>query len=135
MTNPITITLPGEPRGKGRPRFGNGRAYTDDATRAYEHALALAAKVAMVGQAPLQGPVAVTVGAYIGIPMSWSQKRQQEAIRGERRPTGKPDADNIIKTLDSFNAIVWNDDAQIVEATVIKKYSVQPALVVTVRVV
>lgn len=36
----LTFTVPGEPRGKGRPRFSGGRAYTDSETRAYERKIA-----------------------------------------------------------------------------------------------
>lgn len=134
MSEPVTITLQGAPRGKGRPRFGQGRAYTDAATKAYEAALAWAAKQEMGGREPFAGPVQVTIGAFMEIPMSWSRARHQEAITGQRRPMTKPDADNIVKAaLDAMNGIVFIDDKQVVEVGVIKKYSVQPALVVTVR--
>ena len=65
----IVIELPGEPRGKGRPRSRIARGgagqqfvavYTDAKTRAYEKALAWAGKAAMGGRKPLLGPLAVT---------------------------------------------------------------------------
>lgn len=34
----VDFTVPGEPRGKGRPRFSkSGHTYTDSETRAYEN--------------------------------------------------------------------------------------------------
>ncbi len=67
------------------------------------------------------------------IPRTWSKKKKRAAFLGTTRPTGRPDADNLLKALDSFNEIVFRDDAQIVEAHVLKIYSDMPALTVTVR--
>lgn len=33
----LTFEVPGDPRGKGRPRFSGGHAYTDSETKAYEN--------------------------------------------------------------------------------------------------
>jgi Holliday junction resolvase len=48
------------------------------------------------------------------------------------RPTGKPDLDNYLKTLDACNNIVWVDDSQVVSATVMKRYGQNPGITVTV---
>jgi Holliday junction resolvase RusA-like endonuclease len=123
----ITFRIDIEPRGKGRPRFGNGRTFTDPKTRAYETAIGFAARVAMAGRAALEGPVHLHVTAFMPMP-----KKMPADRRGA--PTTKPDADNILKALaDSCNGIVWKDDAQIVEATIVKQYSTAPALVVVAR--
>jgi Holliday junction resolvase RusA-like endonuclease len=67
------------------------------------------------------------------IPQSWSQKKQRMALAGEVRPTGKPDADNVLKAMcDGMNGVVWRDDAQAVEVSVSKRYGPTPG--VTVRV-
>lgn len=121
------------PRGKGRPRFGRGHAFTDSKTRAYENRLASEARLLMRGKPAMEGPLSVTVGAFFPIPKSWPKARQQAAIAGTERPVGKPDADNLLKSLDSFNGIFWKDDAQIVQATVMKRYSSAPALVIQIR--
>src|SRR5262249_22488485 len=119
--------------GKGRPRFGHGAVYTDKKTIAFERAIAWAAKQEMAGKDPLSGPVCVTIGAFMPIPLSWNRTAHLEATSGQRRPAVKPDADNIAKAvLDGLTSIVFHDDKQVVEMTVIKKYSVQPAVVVTV---
>ena len=134
MTAPITINVPGDPRGKGRPRFGHGAVYTDKKTVAFEQSLAWAAKLEMAGRDPFSGPVIVTIGAYMPIPLSWNRTAHLEAISGARRPSVKPDADNIAKAvLDALNGVVFHDDKQVVEMMVMKKYGVQPSTVVTVR--
>ncbi len=129
----ITLRIDIEPRGKGRPRFGNGRTFTDPKTRAYESRLQSEARLLMAGKPKLEGPLSVHVTAFMPIPKSWSAGKQMTAIQGAIRPTTKPDADNLLKTLDAFNGVLWEDDAQIVEATVVKRYSSSPALVVIAR--
>jgi Holliday junction resolvase RusA-like endonuclease len=129
----ITIELAGEPRGKGRPRFTRGGiAYTPSATRSYEASLAWTAAAAMKGAKPLEGPLTLTVEAHMPIPSSWSGKRQRMAAAGEIRPTTRPDADNLLKTVDGLNGIVWRDDAQVVDVSIAKLYSERPRLVITV---
>lgn len=129
----VTITLPGEPRGKGRPRFARGHAYTPQSTRSYTDALAMTAKVEMIGKPLFDGPLLIQMLAAMPIPASWPLKKQQAAIRGELWPLGKPDLDNFGKlAMDAFNGIVWRDDSTVVKATMEKRYSVSPCLVVTV---
>ena len=132
---PIVIRLAGEPEGKGRPRFARatGRAFTPAATRAYEAALRYAAQTAMNGRPPVDGPLAVTLTAFMPVPASWSKKKQAAALDGELWPVGKPDADNLLKTIDALNEVVWRDDKQAVIATVVKTYSARPELRIVVR--
>lgn len=134
ITQSVTVTLPGIPRGKGRPRFvrATGRTYTDAQTESYEGALKWAAKSQMHGNAPMEGPLAVTMIAEFAIPASWSKKRQSAAMAREVRPTGKPDADNLLKTLDALNEVVWKDDAQVVEAHISKHYGRNPGVTIIV---
>ncbi len=133
--NPIVITLRGEPKGKGRPRFvrATGKAFTPAATRSYESHLRLAAQEAMGARKPIEGPISVDVVALMPIPKSWSRSKRAEAALQLHRPTKKPDADNLMKVLDSLNEVVWRDDAQVVEAKISKRYSDIPSLKITVR--
>lgn len=132
---PIVIRLAGEPQGKGRPRFARatGRAFTPAATRSYESALRLAAQDAMGEHPPLEGPLFVTLTASMPIPASWSKKKQAAALAGGIWPETKPDADNLLKTIDALNEVVWRDDKQAVVATVVKIYSARPELRIVVR--
>lgn len=129
MFDRVTIVLEGVPVGKGRPRFGAGRTYTPAKTRAYEQALGYAARAAMGMQRPFEGPLKVSVIAGMPIPASWGSARRADAALGRIRPTGKPDGDNLLKAaLDPLNKIVFDDDAQVVEATITKFYSAAPSL-------
>lgn len=140
---PIIIRIPGEPKGKGRARSRyiqpHGRPgfvvnYTPTATRSYEGEIKFFAQQEMKGSAPIEAtPLKVSVDAIFSVPQSWSNKKRERALCGLIRPTGKPDADNILKTLDSLNKVVWRDDSQIVDARIRKLYGVIPALVITIN--
>lgn len=131
----IIILLPGIPQGKARPRFvrATGHAFTPAKTRSYESMLQGVAIEAMRGLTPFDGPVSVAVLAFFPVPARWSKTKRAAALQGSTRPAKKPDADNLLKVLDSLNAVVFRDDAQIVEASVAKHYSDQPRLEVRVR--
>lgn len=131
----IVIQLPGPPCGKGRPRFSRktGHAYTPEKTRSYESMLQGAAITAMNGTPMFEGPVAITVTAYFPVPASWPKRKRWEALSGKSRPAKRPDADNLLKAVDSLNSVVFRDDAQIVDARITKHYSDQPRLEVRVR--
>lgn len=128
----IRITLMGAPQGKARPRHGKGFTYTPAHTRAFESALRYAAQVAMAGRPPLEGPLSLRLDAHMPIPASWSARKHRLALMGQVQPTTKPDADNLLKCIDSCNGIVWRDDAQIVTASVAKRYSERPRIEIEV---
>ena len=129
----ITIEIPGYPVAKGRPKFTRtGIAYTPAKTRNYEAFVKLIAVQAMNGAAPLLEALNVRVVAECAIPQSWSKKKRDLAARGILRPTTRPDADNLVKSLDGMTGITWKDDSQIVELSVSKIYSEQPRLLVTI---
>jgi Holliday junction resolvase RusA-like endonuclease len=127
MTPVVTIRLAGEPNGKGRPRIStrNGmvRAYTPEKTRNYSAALRMAAQVAMGGRSLFDGPVAVIISCSFGIPVSFSRRKQLDALSGVIYPTKKPDIDNIAKHLDALNGVVWTDDKNVVHASIFKHYA------------
>jgi Holliday junction resolvase RusA-like endonuclease len=137
----IVVELHGAPRGKGRPRFrivtprGGASfvsAYTDSQTKNYETELRKAGLNVMDGRQPLAGALRVHVVAAMPIAPSWPKKKQDLALTGYVRPTTYPDADNIFKILDALNEVVWNDDKQIVQASLEKIYSEHPKLRVEV---
>lgn len=145
----LIVRLAGPPEGKGRLRFRmvkpRGReafasAYTPARTRHFEARLRDAALRAMGNRPLLEGPLAVTVRAFMVIPASWPRKKRQAALDGDLLPVGKPDADNILKVLDSFNRDkitglgIWNDDSQVTDARVIKTFAKRvPGLIVEIR--
>jgi Holliday junction resolvase RusA-like endonuclease len=134
MSGPITVVVSGEPVPKGRPRMTRkGFAYTPAATRKYEAHGRLAAQLAMDGQPPIPIPVRAEITVDLPMPVSWSGKRRDAALRGDIRPTSRPDTDNYITAaLDAINANVVADDAQVVELCAIKQFGTVPKLVVKV---
>jgi Holliday junction resolvase RusA-like endonuclease len=134
MSDPITVVVSGEPVAKGRPRMTRrGFAYTPAATRKYEAHGRLAAQQAMDGRPPIAVPVRAEITVDLPVPMSWSAKRQDAALRGEISPTSRPDVDNYVKAaLDAINAIVVTDDSLVVQLRAIKQFGAVPKLVVTV---
>lgn len=119
----IEFTIPGEPKGKGRPRHErNGHTYTPRDTKEYEEEVRIRFRKAirddekLAKQFPLTGPVKVTIWAYFKIPKSITKKRLKQIRDGEDFPTKKPDIDNIEKIIeDALNGLAYKDDSQIVE--------------------
>ena len=108
----IVIDLP--PVSKERPHFGKGHAYTPENTRVYEEAVKLIASTKV--KQPLSGALKMTLIFYMPIPKSWSEKRKEQALRGEIRPTTRPDIDNLEKAIcDGLNGVAYIDDRLIVE--------------------
>ena len=66
----------------------------------------------------------VIIDVYMPIPKSFSKNKCEQALKGEIRPTVKPDCDNIAKNInDALNGIVYPDDKQITCLTVNKFYA------------
>jgi len=130
----LSFTVPGEPKGKGRPRFTKqGHAYTPDQTRSYEALVRLKAKIAMGGIEPFAGACALAVVAHHKAPKRVGKERRKGMADGTIKPTKRPDIDNIVKIIaDGCNGIVWRDDAQVTEARIIKRYSDDPRVEVSV---
>ena len=128
------LTIPGEPVGKGRPRFvkAAGRTYTPEKTARYENLVALAFMEKYPDAKPLEGEATVTMTAFFSVPKSWSKKKQLAAISNEIRPKKKPDTDNIAKIKDALNGLAWKDDAQVTDEMISKRFSLQPRLEITI---
>lgn len=137
------LTLLGHPQHKGRHRSRivfpkDGRKafihnYPDPETEAFEGTLAKAAGLVMRRRAPSHEPLCLLFIADRAIPASWTRSERSAALDGRLLATSRPDWDNHAKIVDALNKIVWNDDAQIVDARVLKRYAASPALTVQVR--
>lgn len=98
----VRFIVPGDPRPKGRPRFGNGFVHTPRETQRAEHTVKVIARNA--GARPMQGAVAVDLKFY----------------RATKR---RCDVDNLAKlVLDALNGIAWRDDDQIASLTATKAH-------------
>ena len=132
------FTVPGEPKGKGRPRFNpmNPAAHprTPEATLVYENLIGWEYRRQCKGSFPEKVPVRMQIKAYYTIPASASKKRKQMMANGEERPTKKPDIDNIVKVVaDALNGVAYKDDTQIVFVAAKKAYSAEEGLDVIVE--
>jgi Holliday junction resolvase RusA-like endonuclease len=134
MTGPVTVVIGGLPTAKGRPRMTRrGIAYTPAKTRRYEAHGRLAAQQAMNDCEPITMPVHAEITVDLPVPTSWSTKRRDATLRGDIRPTTRPDIDNYVKMLDTINGIVLHDDSLVVELVATKRYARIPKLTITIR--
>lgn len=135
----LIFKIPGEPKGKGRPRFARKgsyvHTYTPDSTAAYEEKV----KRCYYQQCGNRNyfdkdeMLQVHILAKYPIPKSISQKKRGMMIAHRLRPVVKPDADNIIKIVcDALNGIAYGDDKQIVDAHFHKIYSTEPGVQVMI---
>ena len=137
MSAAIYFVVLGPPQGKGRPkassRGGFVRMYTPAATRQYEEKIAWSAVLARADWPVLETPISLRVVAHHPIPISWSKRKQQQALQGDLVP-GKPDLDNVAKAvLDALNGVIYLDDKQVVRLVAEKKYSFDPRVEVYVH--
>jgi Holliday junction resolvase RusA-like endonuclease len=130
------FTVPGEPRGKGRPRFTKqGHTYTDSETKAYEQKIiAYYRKTFGSFRWPDNSFIAVKVVAYYPIPKSATKAQLAAMQAGKIFPSRKPDIDNVLKVvLDALNGVAYKDDSRVVCVEAEKKYSFEPRLEIEVK--
>lgn len=136
ITRKLEFTVPGEPIGKGRPRFvrATGRTYTPERTASYENLVRLTYCQAYPDRrVPIQSAVEIIIRAFFRIPESWPKKKKAAALSGELLKVTKPDLDNIIKSVcDGLNGVAWTDDAQIHAINASKDYSATPRVEVSI---
>ena len=125
----MKFTIPGEPTGKGRPRVTKWGTHTPEKTVLYENLV----KTCFNGEV-LQGELEMNVVAYYQIAKSASKKQRELMMNLVIRPTKKPDCDNVLKIIaDALNGIAYQDDSQIVRASIEKRYSDVPRVEVEVK--
>ena len=125
----MIFIIPGEPTGKARPRVTKWGAHTPEKTVLYENLVKTVYRCKLS-----EGYIEMNVTAFYSIPKSASKKKHEQMLRGEIRPTKKPDCDNVLKIIaDALNKVAYNDDAQIVRATVEKYYSDVPRVEVEIK--
>lgn len=132
----IVFTVPGEPRGKGRPRFSRtGHTYTDSETVAYERTIAAWYRRAHGAfRWPVEAFLEVEVVAYLPIPKSATKAQRAGMEAGTILPSRKPDVDNVVKVvLDALNGVAYKDDARVYRALVTKYYGTDPRLEIRMK--
>lgn len=118
----MRVVVPGI-KAKERPRFGKcGSVRTPAATKLYESKVRRCYK--KQGGVYLNGFVRARLELYYKIPKSYTKKRIEVIRNGLEHPTKKPDIDNVAKIiLDALNKVAYEDDKQVVELTVIKRWT------------
>jgi Holliday junction resolvase RusA-like endonuclease len=134
----VTFKVDGTPVPKGRARYarrGNFiSTYTPEKTRTYETLIKDSAIEAMGASEPLETPVSLYLYIRVPIPKSCTKKRLEAIDNGSEKPTKKPDASNILKSVeDGMNGVVYHDDSQIINIHVTKVYSSLPGVDICVK--
>jgi Holliday junction resolvase RusA-like endonuclease len=136
----IELVILGEPQRKQRPRFNRntGVAYTPQDTLNYEN-LIKHEYMAKYGKMAFDDNdcIEATIVAYFKMPKTdfgkngLSKSGREKGNRGFRCNT-RADADNIAKVcLDALNGVAYPDDRQILSLVVLKKWSKEPRVVIT----
>lgn len=119
----ISFTVPGDPIGKGRPRFvrATGHTYTPPKTKEYEERVRRAYPGAKYADDAM---LRLEIDAFFPVPKSKRKSEKEKMAANIIRPVKKPDADNVIKAImDALNGAAYHDDAQIVEVRCRKWYA------------
>ena len=133
IENKITLTIPGEPRGKQRSKWFKHGTYTPEKTVSYESYIKELFAIKYPEFIPLDSALTIQVWAGLLIPKSTSKKKEGMMKLGIIKPTKSPDADNILKTvMDSLEKLAYKNDSQIVRVVMDKDYSERPRLEITI---
>jgi Holliday junction resolvase RusA-like endonuclease len=138
MTFMTTFSVDVTPVPKGRARYvrrGNHiTSYTPEKTRTYETLIKEAGVQAMGSSKPLETPVTLYLHIRMPIPKSYSKKRIEACLNGSEQPIKKPDASNILKSVeDGLNGVVYKDDSQIINIHVTKVYSTKSGVDICIK--
>ncbi|MDE6020294.1 MAG: RusA family crossover junction endodeoxyribonuclease [Ruminococcus sp.] len=128
------FTIPGEPKGKGRPRFskrgGFVQTYTPKETKSYEELVA-GEYIRQCGniKSDCNACIHMEIAAYFCVPKSTSKANRLKMLMHLLFPLKKPDLDNIVKIIaDALNGIAYHDDKQIIRIFAEKFYSDMPCV-------
>ena len=133
----IFFTVPGEPKGKARPKFRRmGKftmAYTPKATVDYEDKVRKSFKSSVDKDfKPLEGPIEAEAICVFSIPSSVSKVKRNKLIG--QPVLKKPDTDNILKSvLDPLNKVAYHDDSQVCKLSGLKIYGDIPRVDITIK--
>lgn len=131
----VSFTVLGEPVGKARQRVTRFGTYTPEKTVLYENLIKTEyRRQCKDHRFDDHQPLRMIVRAEYQIAKSTSKVKRAAMLRGELRPTKKPDWDNVGKVVsDALNKIAYRDDTQIVECTVTKHYSERPKITIKIE--
>ena len=138
----IYFIVEGRVQPKQRPRVyrnrytGQVHTLTPQATVDYENKVKASFYEACDGEKFfLTGAVQLTVNVYVKIAKSTPKKTREKMLTGELKPiTRTGDLDNLFKAIsDALNGVAYDDDSQIIDATIRKFYGEQARAEITIR--
>lgn len=119
----------GKIKGKARPRLGKYSTYTPVDTVNYENFI----KISYLNASGINlhsNPIKMQIQAIFEPPKSISKKKREELLQG-KPVLKKPDIDNIAKIVaDALNKVAYDDDSQICDMKIIKRYGEQEKLII-----
>ena len=130
----ITLTIPGAPIAKKRPRFvrrGNfvgtyNCQETEEGRFLFEIQKQWARPV-------IEGPLRIWCLFEMPIPKGTSKKKMIAMDQDKIKHIKKPDIDNLVKfCCDCLNGVVWKDDSLIYSLHGSKMYSTEPKTIITI---
>lgn len=132
----VEICVMGEPVAQGRPKFSRvcGHVNVRDPEKSKNYKALVRSEAQRIYEmdkafAPIEGSCYMTLTVGRSVPKSWSKKMKAMAIKGEIRPTSKPDLDNYVKgILDAINTVIVKDDSKVVGINAIKIYQSNPGV-------
>ena len=125
----IKFEVPGQPQHKQRPRWSRTRMYSPKDTVNYETYIKEMFVISYPDFIPLEGPLRMTLTAWLMIPKSTSKKRVKLMIERIIIPEKKPDHDNIVKIVsDALEKLAYKNDSQIATCIFHKWYAMRPRL-------
>ena len=131
--NEITLTVPGEPKGKQRPRWHKFGTYTPKETVNYEAYIKELFAIKYPEFVPLESTLAMLLKIYLSIPSSASNKKKELMKKNEIKPGKRPDIDNVLKAVcDALEKLAYKNDSQFVSIFTIKEYSERPRLEISI---
>lgn len=134
----IAFFVPGIPRPQGSKRlvgWKSGRPHMIESSRGLADwrrdvtLYAMAAKGANRAEVERIFAEPIALAATFVVPRPESHLRKDGLLRpgAKRSPTGKPDLSKYLRAIeDAITGVLWRDDAQVVRATVSKRYGAEP---------
>ena len=131
----IELTVPGEPKGKARPRVTRtGVAYTPTKTVNYETFIKGIFTTKDPDFMPSEKSLGARIIAYLLIPKATSKKKTLLMESGIIRPAKSPDVDNIVKmVMDALEGLAYKRDSQVVSVNCKKYYGQKPRLEISIK--
>lgn len=125
--NELTITIPGNPIAKKRPRFARrGKFVTTYNPQESEEWKFICLMQNQFKHDPIPAGTPIYLILCFNMPIPASTTKKMRLLMPQH--TKKPDLDNMIKFVkDCANGILWHDDSQVISISAVKIYSEIPS--------